>query len=461
MDISSSRNLSLITVLSYLFLLIIPFLMAVHYVFILLFLLYFAFVPFKLDLPIYLYSYFILYDLMTLLLLNSGSDFNSILFQAIMLIIISLYCLKYNVYNNNFFFVMLLITLVETVYGLTNSGSVVGAVAFIKNLLIFPALLILGYRTDLSSSKNNFWLFVVVMLLSFLVNGIQDIYGFEKFFLNFGYDIFYYSRNISGIGEIPIGIATYDIINQQTSHRMLGIFLSPDKAAYVMYGILLFLFIWIEKKLSVFLLMFISAFMVVPLYFFHVKAILLNLMVFFYSYFLIRIFNIQSLIKRTSVALFMIILMAIWALNAKVVAFSSSGAIQHVWGLFYPILNSLNSPVTFLMGNGIGTGGTVGQQGIVSELSKAARGGESFIGSLFYQMGLLGLLVYAALYLYLDRIFLKKSPYSYKILSSILLGVFISSMFSEPVLSIFQVSCYMLVIQYVIYKESICGNTRI
>jgi hypothetical protein len=146
MDISNSRSISQVHVLSYLFLLTIPFLIALHYAFALLFILYFVFVPLKVGLPVYLYCYFILYDLMTLLLLNAGADFNSILFQGIMLIIIGLYCLKYNVYNNRFFFVMFLIALLGTVYGLANSGSVVGAVAFVKNLLIFPALLILGYR---------------------------------------------------------------------------------------------------------------------------------------------------------------------------------------------------------------------------------------------------------------------------------------------------------------------------
>jgi hypothetical protein len=356
---------------------------------------------------------------------------------------------------------MLLITFTGLIYGLANSGSLVGAIAFIKNLLIFPALLIICYRTNLKDSSNNFLFFIVVMLLSFIVHGMQDMYGFEKFFLNFGYDIFYYSRNISEIGEIPIGIGTYDLIKQQPTHRMLGIFLSPDKVAYVVYGILIFFFIKIEKKLSLSLLLIAALPMLVFQYFFHVKAILLNLVLFFYSYFMIRIFKIDSLLTRALVALSFIIMAAIFAFHSSISALSSSGAIQHIWGLFYPIINSLNSPLVFLFGNGIGTGGTIGQQGIISELSKAERGGESFIGSLFYQMGFLGLFAYLLLYYSLDRLFLQRSPRSYKILSSIILGVFVSSMFSEPVLSIFQVSCYLLIIQYVIHKESFYEDVRI
>jgi len=234
---------------------------------------------------------------------------------------------------------------------------------------------------------------------------------------------------------------------------MFGIFLSPDKIAYVVYLIEMILFVMIINRYNIFVSMLFAFIFISILYTFQVKAILLNMMILFFSFYLYKVLNIKTLLSRLIIAISIILFASIFAfLSVGISYLSSSGAIQHVWGLFYPILQAITDVKLFLLGHGIGTGGTLGGVSqAVEGLSKTEKGGESFVGSVVFQMGIFGALFYMYMLKKLDDKFFNAFSFEkYILLSSLLLGIFISSMFSEPVLSIFQVSCYLLLIQFIL-----------
>lgn len=439
--------------LTYLFLLIAPFLFAIHFLFtLLLFPIVIKLKKIKLDLPIFLFSFFIIYDWLALILLNMDIKFNPYIFQGWMLLLIFAYILKFNLLFIKYIFYFLLLVSFNSFYGLLNGASILSIIAFLKNLLILPFLLHIEFIVKNKFTNFKFLLILFVFCFSIVIDNIQSIYGFKEFFLKFGYDLFYFQRGISNIGELPIGISTQTIFGENTN-RMFGLFLSPDKTAYVVYLIEMILFLVAINKFNIFITIIFALLFIIILYMFQVKAILLNMLIFFFSYYLYKVFNIKSLSMRFFISICIIIAVSIFAFFSVGINYlSASGAIQHVWGLFYPVLQAITDVKLFLIGHGIGTGGTLGGvSNAVEGLSKTEKGGESFIGSVVFQMGILGVMFYMYVIKKIDEMYLHSISFEkYILFSSLLLGIFISSMFSEPVLSIFQVSCYLLLVQFIL-----------
>ena len=118
-----------------------------------------------------------------------------------------------------------------------------------------------------------------------------------------------------------------------------------------------------------------------------------------------------------------------------------------------PIYNIFSSAQTFLVGGGIGITKS-GIPAIGDVASKADAGNESFIGLLVYQTGVICVISLVYLVKIIDTLY--RDFNQYYLVSSILLGVYASSLFSEAVLSFFQISCYLLSIQIIFsFKKKI------
>ena len=99
------------------------------------------------------------------------------------------------------------------------------------------------------------------------------------------------------------------------------------------------------------------------------------------------------------------------------------------------------------MGGGVGTAKSAIPQ-IGNIVSKADAGNESFIGLLAYQTGASGILL---LFYLIKKVEIKfYNDQQYYLISSIILGVYASTLFSEAALSFFQVACYLLSIQIIV-----------
>jgi hypothetical protein len=109
----------------------------------------------------------------------------------------------------------------------------------------------------------------------------------------------------------------------------------------------------------------------------------------------------------------------------------------------------------------MGSGGTVGGGSYAEQgLTKHDVGGESFVGALFYQLGIVGVSLYLFVVKLIDdwcrsQCLLKKYfLIRYSLCSSLIISVPIASAFSEPMMSFFQVVTFSLAFVYISnYRE--------
>lgn len=431
-----------------------PFLIALNFVFIG-FLGIFAYVKIKINLPFFLFVAFIVYDYMILFLLNLNIQFEFVIFQGFMLLMVGVYFIYFKLYCKKYLFIVMAFFMLSSIQGFMAGSSIVNVINFIKALFVFPLLLILQLKFKWTLDYRHIGLIIFVFLASLGLDAVQSIYGFKKFFIDFGYDLVYHQRGISELGEVPIGTFTNDAVSNELKRRVFGIFLSADKFAYLIYvlNILLFVIIFNKFRYNLFIFTILSLGTLFLLYSTGVKAVILNYLVFLYSVFLYIFCRFENFNVRLLVILLSLFIAAFVLINFLTFDLSTSGAIQHIWGLMNPIYNIFSSAQTFLVGGGIGITKS-GIPAIGDVASKADAGNESFIGLLVYQTGVIGVISLVYLVKIIDTLY--RDFNQYYLVSSILLGVYASSLFSEAVLSFFQISCYLLSIQIIFsFKKKI------
>lgn len=433
--------------LSYLFLLIFPVLVAMSYICTPI-IFSFSFLKFRVNLPFFLFLSFIFYEYFNLLLSNITQEVNYLAFQGWMLLIVFVYFLYFNIFKRIEYSLFSILCFISVLIGFSSGSSIVNIVNFLKGLFVFPILLSLQAKFKWKLSSAHFVTILSVVFLSLMIHQFQLVVGFEKFFFGMGYDKVYAQRGISSVGQIPIGIMTNDVFSNEQVQRVLGIFLSADKLSYVMYIFNIYALCCLLRFFpkSILLYVLFSIFSIWLLLQLNVKAVLLNYLTVLFSVFLCQFLGIVKFKLRVLIIGSTIFVMVYYLIVYTNVNFSTSGAIQHIWGLVNPILGIFKSLKAFLIGGGIGTAKSAVPL-IGDTVSKADAGNESFIGLLVYQLGMSGVMLYFYLINKVDMSFINLPGYN--LTSSILLGVCASSFFSEAVLSFFQVSCYLLSIQIV------------
>lgn len=321
--------------------------------------------------------------------------------------------------------------------GFFAEAPVTAMMANIRSLLIFPVSLIVFTNLNICEKITIRNTLVVFMTTSFLINLLAILYfnlqnNYIHFFDLVGYDLLYIERNFEWEGEFPIGFRAFDFFSGEYTIRHVGLFSSPDKFAYLTLVVIFFVYAKVRSTLVLLLGL-------VLLLILHVKILVFFLLMFLllkHTRFLHRgSFNVILSGLITSIVCGIILI-----LNFDLPGLSKSGALHHLWGFYTPFLNS--TEYTMLFGNGLGSGGTIGRTGISSEISKAELGGESFIGSVFFQGGLLLLIslivVFRTIFLSLQKI---NAEVSYIIPA--VLGCYVMS---EAPASFFQSFCFVAII---------------
>jgi len=444
--------------LAYLGMLFAPFLIALNFVFIG-FLGIFAYVKIKINLPFFLFIAFIIYDYMILLLLNLHIKFEFIIFQGFMLLMVGIYFIYFGLYREKYLFIVVAFFILSSIQGVMAGSSIVNVINFLKAMFVFPILLILQLKFKWTLDYRHTGFIIFVFLASLGLDTVQSLYGFKKFFIDFGYDLVYHQRGISQLGEIPIGTYTSDGISNEQKRRVFGIFLSADKFAYLIYvlNILVFVIIFNKFKLKLFTFIIFSLGTMFFLYSTGVKAVLLNYTVFLYSVFLFIFCKFEKFNFRLIFILLSLFVSAFVIINLVAIDLTTSGAIGHIRGLTQPIINMFSSIELLFLGGGVGTAKSAIPL-IGDVVAKYDAGNESFLGLLAYQTGASGIFLLVFLIKKVDAKFL--NDLQYYLVSSIILGVYASSLFSEAVLSFFQVSCYLLSVQIVLSFKKITSSRK-
>lgn len=421
---------------------------------------------------VYLIISFTVLDGFTLLFVNAlGGDFvQTAVFQSVLFIAVCFYAVKVGMLKLRWFRLAIAIYGLLALYGLVNGGGLVAIVGNARNLFVLPVLLV-GYIVSYSKlNLRSTYVFLLSLLLVCLIfHFIQLLVGFESYFYGLGIDNFYASRGISPSGSLPIGFVYYNSVTHTFDTRFTGIFLSPDKLSYLVLAFLGYFHGRRFRNAKPYSLFFVSTVVVSAstIYFFQTKAILLFYMVFLFNVVCVRMVRIWSFPIRLSLSAgvcFLSILVVLSIVPASTL--SSSGAIQHLWGLTNPFLNTSISKIDFYIGNGLGSGGTIGR--VYEErdfLNKADVGGESFVGSVFYQAGIVGLALFLFVYKKVDDL-AKKIQISegYCYTSSFLVSILIVGSISESYLSMFQSSSYSLFIFIVLssigFEKYVIENGR-
>lgn len=403
---------------------------------------------------------FIVSDLISLVILNAFGyeDVKTIFFQGVCLVFIILYCINERDLLYQLRFSFLLFALIAFL-GLIREQNITAVIAYIKSFWLLPIICFQILYGQYKISLFQIFVIITLFAISIIMIVIQNSVGFENYFIGLGIDKFYASRGISTLGEIPIGFVVYDPINDEYGSRPFGVFLSPDKMAYlagVACCLVFSRFINGKSRLTTIAMILTCMFFTIP---FHVKTFSLFFVVVAY------VLCLQFFLKVTSFhKLFFLTLIpfsvSIYAVTHFVPAsvLSSSGAIQHLWGLLNPIYNSSVFSIEFWLGNGLGAGGTVGRVYADNELaSKADVGGESFIGSTFYQIGFYGVALIYYIYSKVNILALNRlKSESYPIFSASLLGIMFSMSMSEAFVSFFQSACLGLcLLSFTKFKSNI------
>jgi hypothetical protein len=404
--------------------------------------------------PIVFFLGFILYDVYILLAVNALplDEVSSYVFQGISLIYASFSVLYISFYNkNNKMLYFLAIVFVFAIFGLFLSQNLFSVVAFLKSYLLFILITFLSLHsikilTKVQNYNRITVLFVTLVASVFLL--VHTLYGFESWFFDFGYDYFYASRHISKVGQIPIGFVILDPFTGEYGNRPFGLFLSPDKMGYLIATCLITIFVGFAYKTNAKVFSFFLFLIAIITLMTHVKIVTLLMLVFAFSYLVFDKINFNNFYFKVFVISIPFGIGLVIAVNVLPMSYlSNSGAIQHLWGFVAPMTNSNPLEISFWFGNGIGNGGTIGRVGTdTSELSKADVGGESFIGSVFYQMGLIGLFLFFYGFSVLDRQYKNIcTSRSYNLCSAFLVSILITSVMSEALLSFFQSCCLAII----------------
>jgi hypothetical protein len=431
--------------LSYLNLIYFPFLVAINPLLSII-LTFYCKLKIRMNLAFFIFISFIIYDYMILFLLHLNIEFEFVLFQGWIFLIIGLYSVYFKIYLDRFFLLFGVFLLFSTLQGIVAGSSIVNVVNFLKAITVFPILLILQNKFEWKLSLAQLVFILCMFVLCLILDTYQTVMGFEEYFLSMGIDLFYHQRDISELGKIPIGIMTNSGFQKEETRRVLGIFLSPDKFGYLIYVINMLLFsiymrVWKYNTFSFVIFALLTSYL---LYLTLVKAVLLNYLVFMYSVFLYKSFKVSTFGVRLFVVYVSVTISAILLIYVIDIDLSRSGAIQHIWGLVNPIVNMFSSLKAFFIGGGVGTAKSAIPL-IGEAVSKADAGNESFIGLLVYQTGILGVIFIFRLMIKIDNMFITSPHYMFA--SSMILGVYVSSVFSEAVFSFFQVACYILSFQ--------------
>lgn len=142
-----------------------------------------------------------------------------------------------------------------------------------------------------------------------------------------------------------------------------------------------------------------------------------------------------------------------------------SSMVVHINGFLMPLINSIHNPI----GSGLGTGGIYyAMKHNILAYDLSFTGTESFFGTLIYQLGYPGVILYVLFLIGCIRYLLKqayigkKIDYRYILLSGVLFAVFIISIFQEQTFGInytgiliAMAGFYVSKIQYDKYKSSL------
>ena len=390
---------------------------------------------------------FVVSDWLTLLAVNAGFVVMDALNTFTLLCaIVLMYFLKH---PRKILDIKLLISFIAAIafllFSVRNHFDAYGLSLVIRNFLLFPFLLFLilsESRYD-GNPKGIYLLYHLLLLL--MISSIMIIYqyGIGKFdyFIDFGIYKFYENRGFEiNDGQLPMGFVTTSF-SGNTTIRPLGVFLSPDKLAYLVNAaVYILVYICLVKRYNLWLCLLISVAAALQ-YYISVKAAMFQLMVFLLFLFSYRLLPQLSLFRRILTFAGSIAIGVFIVLEFSPRAWlHGSGAIQHIWGLTFPFQNIVETPLRLFLGQGfIGT---------EDKMSKWDDGAESFVGTLLSTGGLVLYSVWTYVYYILDRKFLQpklsKTPFwtenGIKIVavSSLLWAVYGAAFFSIASLSWFQ-----------------------
>ena len=122
--------------LTYLYLIFAPFLVALNPIFVGS-LIFFSHLKIKLNLPFFLFISFILYDYMILFLLNLNIEFQFVIFQGFLLLIVSLYFFYFGLFRDRLIFIILIFLFLSSIQGVIAGSSIVSVVNFLKAMCVF------------------------------------------------------------------------------------------------------------------------------------------------------------------------------------------------------------------------------------------------------------------------------------------------------------------------------------
>lgn len=378
---------------------------------------------------------FFTFDLLGAISKEVGLPSHSLAFQSFYLCFFLLAVLSGDVERRLVIYFVLI--LVPLFIGVMSHNSITAILANLRSLLIFPvcisAFMILNTRqkTLIKSTLIFSTSIACILNLAFLIL-TNTLFTYVDFFYFVGFDALYHSRNFTWEGDLPIGYVVYDFFSDHYTTRHVGLFASPDKLAYLF----LILVFYIYSKLHNWAILLLS----LPIFIYlHVKVLILFILVFLItkSTRLIHQNNYYLLIAGMS---FSAIFLALALLHGDFPGLSESGALHHLWGLYVPFVNA--DGLSLIFGNGLGAGGTIGRTGITSDLSKAELGGESFIGSMFFQGGLY--LVFIMLWLFRELFY--KSISANHEMGYVIIAVLATYTISEASASFFQSYCFAAVV---------------
>ena len=269
-------------------------------------------------------------------------------------------------------------------------GSPASILSTMRFFLFFTILTIMSSRGKLGS-ENRFRPLVVYLPLFLMA--VSLISG-DLIYSGTGLNNIYFARGIPFVSDVGMGWETR-FLGEPATRLWIG-FLAADKAGWFAGFLLTILFSRIMKETryirrgTVFLIA-ISPILIIQLVL--VKAAFLFFSLLFFSRALRSISGYSiGIIYSLSYVLIFISCMLILSFVPDA-QLSSSGAISHIHGLLRPFELLLDTDGTSkYFGFGPGLGGTLGEVGVDHlEMHKTIRGGESYIGALFFQYGLLGM----------------------------------------------------------------------
>lgn len=265
-------------------------------------------------------------------------------------------------------------------------GSILSTMRF---FLFFTILTTMSTRGKLG--RESMFRLPLVYLPLFLM-AVSLIAG-DRILSSAGLNNIYLARDIPFASDIAMGWETI-FLGEPATRLWIG-FLAADKAGWFAGFLLTILFSLIMReggriKIGAGFLIAISPILIIQLVLAKAAFLFFSLLFFCRALRSITGYSIGIVYSVGYVLIFIsCVLVLSYVPDAQL---SSSGAISHIHGLLRPLELLLDTDGTSkYFGFGPGLGGTLGEVGVDhSEMPKAIRGGESYIGALFFQYGLLG-----------------------------------------------------------------------